>query len=136
EHEERHQAVVEEDVAPEPHRLVRPAHEDEEREVAVEEIAGQAEEDRAEQPGERTAAHGAELSPADEQGLPHEARRSSRPTRVRKASSSEVSTGTSASRPQPRSSTRAASAARTSRAGSSSTRQRAWPSVAGSGSTA
>src|SRR5439155_159853 len=43
----------------------------EEGEVAVEEVAGQQEEDGGEHPGERPAAHGRELAPADEERLGH-----------------------------------------------------------------
>src|SRR5205814_9328766 len=43
----------------------------EEGEVAVEEVAGQEEEDGGEDPGERSAAHGSQLAPANEENLGH-----------------------------------------------------------------
>src|SRR5205807_2637423 len=81
---------------------------------------------RGEDPGERPAAHGSQLAPADEKDFGHGPSPSAA-TRARNASSSEVSTGASARSPQPLPVTRAASSARASRPGSSSTRQRAWP---------
>src|SRR2546422_8746932 len=105
-----------------------------EGEVAVEEVTGQEEKDGGEDPGERPAAHGSQLAPADDENLGH-GRSPSAATRARNASSSEASTGASARRPHPFPVTRAASWARASRPGSSSTRQRAWPFACVSRST-
>src|SRR5207247_11282939 len=69
--EQRDQAEVEEHEAPEPARLVCAPDQHEEGEVAVEEVAGQEEEHGGEDPGERPAAHGPELAPADEEDLGH-----------------------------------------------------------------
>src|SRR5262249_33329119 len=70
-HEEDDQAVVEEHEPPEAARLVGAPHQHEEHDVAVEEVAREADEDGAQDGGERSAAHGGELAAGDEEGFGH-----------------------------------------------------------------
>src|SRR5207245_4894524 len=131
--EQRDQPVVEKHEAPEAGRQARAPEQHEEDEIAVEEGAGDKGEDGGEPVGERAAEQRRELAAADEERLPHLC--SPGPTSARNASSSDVSSGASARRPQPRPVTSAARRARTSSPGSASTRQRAWPFAGGSRST-
>src|SRR2546427_2740209 len=88
-HEQGHQAVVEEHEAPEATRLVGAPDEHEEDDVAVEEVARETDEDGAQDGGERRATHGGELAATDAEGLGHffpGGPSSARPLRGRRAS--------------------------------------------------
>src|SRR4029450_12379116 len=94
--EQRDQAVVQEHVAPEAHRQIAAAEQHVERDVAVEEVAGEERERADDRPCERTAEEHAEIPLRDGERLRHGRRSPVSSTSDRNASSSEGSIGTSA----------------------------------------